>query len=340
MKKIPEEELIDDIKRVAKLKEDTPTLDDMEELGKHASRTYQRRLGSWKQALIQAGFRPNRELAEEEMIKDIRRLEEKLGRTPTTRDVHEQGQYGVNSYYRTFGSWNDAIEKAELQPNSHYNISKEELIEDIKRTSEEFEKVVTKEEYRKRGEFGPDVCSKKFGSWNKALRKAGYEPVMEKGIEKDKLISEIIRLAEEIGKKPTSKDMEDKGEYSLKAYTTHFGYWNDALEEAGFDPWNYDTMPSKTEHWAWKGGREPYYGENWKTQNERCRRRDNYICQECGIHEDEHLEKIGTKLHVHHITPRREFEVVEESNVLENLVLLCSSCHRKIELEDDLKDDE
>jgi hypothetical protein len=36
-------------------------------------------------------------------------------------------------------------------------------------------------------------------------------------------------------------------------------------------------------------------------------------------------------LHIHHITPRSEFESVEASNSLSNLITLCPSCHRRWE---------
>jgi len=78
---------------------------------------------------------------------------------------------------------------------------------------------------------------------------------------------------------------------------------------------------------AWKGGYEDYYGDNWIEQRRKIRQRDNYRCQSCGIHEDEY----GQELSVHHITPVREFEQVEQANELSNLVSLCRSCHSKWE---------
>lgn len=53
----------------------------------------------------------------------------------------------------------------------------------------------------------------------------------------------------------------------------------------------------------------------------RVRDRDNYVCQICGN---------DTNLHVHHIIPRRS----GGSHELDNLVLLCSSCHMAIETGD------
>jgi len=72
---------------------------------------------------------------------------------------------------------------------------------------------------------------------------------------------------------------------------------------------------------AWKGGYEPYYGENWHPKRRKALERDNHICQICGAEEN------GRKHDVHHIVPRREFDIVEEANTLDNLITLCRSCH-------------
>jgi DEAD/DEAH box helicase domain-containing protein len=67
------------------------------------------------------------------------------------------------------------------------------------------------------------------------------------------------------------------------------------------------------------------YGPNWKTQRDRCRQRDGYRCQVCGTFESEREH------HVHHKVPYRTFASFEQANRLENLITLCSTCHRRVE---------
>lgn len=75
------------------------------------------------------------------------------------------------------------------------------------------------------------------------------------------------------------------------------------------------------------GGREPYYGPNWKKQARLARARDNYTCRVCGRTE----EAEGRALDVHHDVPFRAFGKgrFAEANALSNLVSLCKSCHAK-----------
>ena len=75
------------------------------------------------------------------------------------------------------------------------------------------------------------------------------------------------------------------------------------------------------------------YGPNWPTQRDNARARDGYRCRRCGAPEQE-----GRHHHVHHITPFRAFGYVQGvndlfalANQLENLISLCSTCHRQVE---------
>lgn len=64
------------------------------------------------------------------------------------------------------------------------------------------------------------------------------------------------------------------------------------------------------------------YGPNWPSQRQKALSRDNHRCQLCGD---------TSKLHVHHLTPFRQFASYQEANVLENLLTLCPVCHRRAE---------
>lgn len=73
----------------------------------------------------------------------------------------------------------------------------------------------------------------------------------------------------------------------------------------------------------WKGGYEPYYGENWLEQRRKALERDGHTCQSCG-----HAPSDDDRdLDVHHIRPLRTFDDLEDANALDNLVSLCRSCH-------------
>jgi 5-methylcytosine-specific restriction endonuclease McrA len=78
--------------------------------------------------------------------------------------------------------------------------------------------------------------------------------------------------------------------------------------------------------WAWRGGYMPYYGPTWRRARRAVMARD-VVCQGCGIS----AEATGRELDVHHIKLFRTFGVERhaEANQLDNLVLLCFSCHAR-----------
>ena len=84
------------------------------------------------------------------------------------------------------------------------------------------------------------------------------------------------------------------------------------------------------EHPRWMGGYDSYYGPNWPEERLAAIINDQSRCQVCG---DTPLDTAST-LVVHHIQPMRIFkenyegqEVFDRANRLDNLMVLCRSCH-------------
>jgi len=80
-----------------------------------------------------------------------------------------------------------------------------------------------------------DSCSDCFES-QKALsghESAAHNPSLR--ISRDDLISELERLAAELGKPPSSAEMDDVGGFSVTPYQREFGTWSEAKEAAGIE---------------------------------------------------------------------------------------------------------
>lgn len=77
----------------------------------------------------------------------------------------------------------------------------------------------------------------------------------------------------------------------------------------------------------WRGGYSRRYGEGWSVARDAARARDQ-VCQHCGH------DGSKRRLEVHHVVPVRVFRStdgvgISDAHVLNNLVLLCKSCHGK-----------
>lgn len=75
-------------------------------------------------------------------------------------------------------------------------------------------------------------------------------------------------------------------------------------------------------------GRKPTYGCGFhKRVRAAIRHRDDNRCQSCGMTNDEHRQRYGCSLDVHHVDPYRR----SKSNAPDNLVTLCRLCHARAE---------
>ena len=76
---------------------------------------------------------------------------------------------------------------------------------------------------------------------------------------------------------------------------------------------------------AWNGGKSfEKYTDEWDNKLKNLvRERDLFICQECGIHQDELSDRWHKKLDVHHI------DYNKKNCGLDNLIALCRQCHVK-----------
>jgi len=111
----------------------------------------------------------------------------------------------------------------------------DDLIEELQRLGDELGQTPRAPQMNEHGRYDATTYVNHFGSWNEALESAGFEPRNQGSeLSEVELIDELQRLADELGSKPTFKEMEEHGKYSSVTYLNRFGSWNEALEAAGY----------------------------------------------------------------------------------------------------------
>lgn len=239
--KISEDSLLEELERLDSELDSTPRKRDMDELGRYSGEIYTKRFGSWYDALERVGLEsdsyPHR-ISTEDLYSELLRLTDELGRVPEGREMDEEGNYSLSAYVRRFGSWNDAVESAGLgvRPNNT-RISNEELLDEIRLMAMAFERPPTSEEMTAVGEYSVSTYVDRFGSWVNAVRDAGLEPARElHSYRRDDLLDELVQVTEELGRAPTRTELNELGEYSIKAYDSTFHSYRSALKAAGVHP--------------------------------------------------------------------------------------------------------
>jgi hypothetical protein len=247
--RISREELLSEIHRLNdKYGKATTTL--VREHGEYSSRTYNLRFGSWSNALKEAGLDTNREqnITDEMLIEELQRLADDLGRTPTMSDMKESGRYSRGPYQDHFGSWNDGLKEAGLTPNVRTDISKSDLIDEMRRLADELGRPPRKKEMTEMGGYGSATYKRTFGSWSDAIVESGLElSNRQKRYTEEELLEDLHRLSAQLNVDiPSTDDMKRCGEASVKTYQDRFGSWSAALEEAGFElPTTYDEVDTE-----------------------------------------------------------------------------------------------
>lgn len=184
-KDITDEELLEDLKRVAELLGlDRLSQSDYGKHGKYSASTIERRFGGWNQAVMRvglvarkAGEQKHEPLKNDEsFFEDLRRVAEELGKDSiTTGDYVRLGKYNGDGILRRYGSWNLILQKAGLKPTPYRlgkgkEISDEELFQDIERVWIKLGRQPTITDVRN-GEFsfGQNTFVRHFGGWRNAL---------------------------------------------------------------------------------------------------------------------------------------------------------------------------
>ena len=125
---ISESDLLDEIRRLDGELDRTPGFRNMNEHGEFAARTYVNHFGSWNEAVRAAGLEPRKpggmenppnKIPRADLLAEIRRLADELGKSPSVADLRELGEYPYTTYYNRFGGWVNAREQALDNGDTH-----------------------------------------------------------------------------------------------------------------------------------------------------------------------------------------------------------------------------
>jgi Homing endonuclease associated repeat/HNH endonuclease len=111
---VPEEDLLNELRRIANLLDSSKiTIDQFNEHAKFHSSTLSRRFGSWFKALDAAGLERTRNLnlTNEQLFENLVTVWLKLGRQPKYDDMkREHSLFSAGTYDNRFGTWRKGLE--------------------------------------------------------------------------------------------------------------------------------------------------------------------------------------------------------------------------------------
>ena len=293
---------------------------------------------------------PGARVTSDALIKDLRCVASALSQVSVTqRQYREHGRYDPTTLIMRFGSWNKALEHAQLDTNLK-SIPKEELLADLRSVAAIVSpKTVSLARYRELGTHDISTFTVRFGSWKAALSAAGLDHSKHIGIPDEQLFDNILCLWEHYGRQPRRRELSNPpSKISPGPYWRRFRSWTVALEhfvkfmnerdeeiDRSSNPAPNESQPlnpavsfpdgataesDQPQRLAVfdppkrRSPRDPSLRLRWQVLN-----RDNFRCQHCGASP----ATGGPRLHVDHIIAWS----AGGDTVFENLQALCETCN-------------
>lgn len=207
----------------------------------------------------------------------------------------------------------------EIQRVQGSAVSTEELLADLRQAAERSgSPVLSQRAYSQFGLYDPKTLSRRFGTWNEAVRAAGLETANEVNISDGLLFQNIMDLWTYYGRQPRLNELaRAPSQISAGPYSRRFRSWLAALqafvEYANSIEANLPEVTERTN--SQKAGLDPSLRTRFRVL-----KRDNFSCRACGASPS---TRPGLSLHVDHVTPwSKGGETVDE-----NLQTLCEPCN-------------
>ena len=181
-------------------------------------------------------------VSNQELLDDVTRVAQMLNTRVLYQSQYKKyGKYSPSTIGRRFGSWTKALDNVgllsvrggKLKNINNINVTDEQLLDDLQATAKALNVIsITTTQYKKYGKHGAYIIIERFGTWEKALLKAGLEPTgFRASVSIEELLEDLEKTWIKLGRQPTTSDIK-KGEsrFSLNSYTRKFGSWRKALE--------------------------------------------------------------------------------------------------------------
>lgn len=210
--------------------------------------------------------------------------------------------------------------KFEYTPPKNAPVSSEELINDLKKVAlDNNTDVLPQRLYKKYGKYDVTNISRRFGTWNRALLKAGLKSGNIINYLDEELFENILNIWQHKGRQPVRRDLNlEPSRISQCPYNRRFKSWSEALRcfvEYANENDNTVITSSESKNITQKTNRDPSLRLRFQVL-----KRDSFTCVQCGASP---AKDRGVELHVDHIKPWSK----GGKTIYENLQTLCSKCN-------------
>jgi Homing endonuclease associated repeat/HNH endonuclease len=199
----------------------------------------------------------------------------------------------------------------------HRDTPDAELIEDLRWVAAVCGAATVRiDRYNDLGRFHATTLTRRFGSWFKALERAGLDRTRNLNIPNEALFENLVEVWTQLGRQPKYNDLtKNISLYSSGTYEKRYRGWRRALE--AFVNWANEGVAPQPEMGSQGVGRRTPRSANWR-QRALVLMRDGAKCRLRGA-----SPQSGARLQVDHIVPWSR----GGETVVEKLQVLCEECN-------------
>jgi hypothetical protein len=217
----------------------------MNAFGWYWASQYRDQFGSWTAALDAVGVEPPAEPpyppdALADALRDFA-ADSRSADPPTKHDMAACGRYHPRAYIEEYGTWDGALRAAGLDRREA--TPEATLSSELQRLATRLGHTPSGIEMNAHGAYQRSTYRERVGSWRAALEAAGLEAnvddrdrdpdwTQKQRISREALLEELETLADDLGRVPVFRDMQEQGPYAAKTYQRRFGSWSAAVETA------------------------------------------------------------------------------------------------------------
>jgi hypothetical protein len=166
----------------------------------------------------------------EELLNELRRVVDLLGRSPKQREFEKLGNISVNSYKRAFGGISKALVLLGEKPTFIRGQTREDVIKELKRVCNKLGKKPTTKEFVKNANVSLMTLKKLTNNkpWNSLLEEIEIFENKTQIVNKEaqivnkELENEFLSLKKVYGREPTYKEILVMGKFSNQEYEKYF----------------------------------------------------------------------------------------------------------------------
>lgn len=238
--KISKENILEDFKQVYDKVNGPVRIGDYKQHSRYSYTSLLNRVGGIEEAHEKLGLRYTKKspYTVEEIEKELKRIDDEYDKV-TGEIIDKYGNISVKTVYRVCGSLTEKLKELDIDTEGKSeSVSKNDIVEDVKKLHEELGRTVKIEDYRDKGEYSYETIRNKIGGMERVYdeTKLDYNVEPIDNVNKEDVLEDMNNVYDKLDTDIiTSNQYREHGKYGIGTIQKYFENFKDAKIQAGVE---------------------------------------------------------------------------------------------------------